>query len=148
MKQKEMHNYIHSLMVKRNTDMVALPAKIALALGIEYVTLKGEDKIQGINFDEYYVPINARDMSIVYGAVRKLLNDVHLYELTESEVNSLIDEIVFGSVYLADYCNSFGVSPQEVSDYADGWYEVLHNPQEFGEYDNFYQYIQSIEWID
>ena len=128
--------------------MVALPADIAFDLGIEYVTLKGEDKIQGINFDEFYVPITARDMSIVYGAVRKLLNDVHLYELTEKEVNELLDEIVFGSVYLADYRNSFGVSPEEVSNYADGWLEVISNPKEFGEYDNFYQYIQSVEWID
>lgn len=135
-------------MVKNNTDMIALPARMAILIGVEYVTLKGNADVQGINFEEVYVPIENDDISIVYGVIRKMLNDVHLYELTESEVNALLDEIIFGSLYLDDYRNSFGISPNEVSNYADGWLEVKNNPKEFGEYDSFYNYIQDVEFCE
>ena len=137
----------HTLMVRNNTDMVSLPAKTALALGIEYVTLKGKDNIQGINFEEEYVPIKDNNVKRVYDAVRKELNDIHLDELTEEQVERLEGQVVMGSIYVADYENSFGVSASEVAEYADGYLEAKGDPAEYGEYDSFYQYIQGIERI-
>lgn len=142
MSRKEMRKKIHSLMVKNNMDMIALPARTAILVGVEYVTLKGKTDIQGINFEEKYVPIDSDFISIIYGVIRKMLKDVHLYELTEEEINDLLDEILFGSVYLADYNNSFGVKPEEVSDYADGFLEVKD------EYNSFYDYIQTVEFCE
>lgn len=142
MSRKEMRKKIHSLMVKNNMDMIALPARTAILVGVEYVTLKGKTDIQGINFEEKYVPIDSDFISIIYGVIRKMLKDVHLYELTEEEINDLLDEILFGSVYLADYDNSFGVKPEEVSDYADGFLEVKD------EYNSFYDYIQTVEFCE
>ena len=48
---QKMRAKAHALMVKNETDMLSLPAKVGLSLGIEYVTLKGKNNIQGINFD-------------------------------------------------------------------------------------------------
>ena len=138
---QKMRARVNSVMVKNNTDMVSLPAKTALALGIEYVTLKGDKNIQGINFDEEYVPIKDGDVKTVLDAVRKELNDIHLFELSEEDVNKLRSQIVMGSLFVADYNNTFGVNPREVCDYADGYLEVED------EYDSFYDYIQSVEWI-
>lgn len=142
MNNKEMRKKIHSIMVKNNMDMIALPARTAILVGVEYVTLKGKNDIQGINFEEKYVSIDSDFISIIYGVIRKMLKDVHLYELTEEEINDLLDEILFGSVYLADYNNSFGVNPEEVSDYADGFLEVKD------EYNSFYDYVQTVEFCE
>ena len=145
---KKMREKTHNLMVKNETDMISLPAKTALALGIEYVTLKGESNIQGINFDEEYVPIKDGSVKAVYDAVRREFGNFHLYELSEQDIENLERQIVMGSVYVADYDNTFGVNPNEVANYAEGYLEAKDNPEEFGEYDSFYDYIQDIEWID
>ena len=145
---KKMREKTHALMVKNDTDMVSLPAKVGLELGIEYVTLKGKDNIQGINFEEEYVPIKDNNVKAVYDAVRKELNAIHLQELIEKDVEKLEREIVMGSLYTADYENSFGVNPSEVANYADGYLEAKSNPEEFGEYESFYDYVQDVEWID
>lgn len=147
MTSAKLRKKIHSLMCDRVIDTIELPAKTALHLGIEYVTLKGKAGIQGINFDEEYVPIKDEDLEEVSKAVRKELNDIHLYELTEEEVEKLRKQIVMGSLYVADYENTFGVNPNEVCSYADGYLETKENPEEYGEYDTFYDYIQSVEWI-
>ena len=147
MEEKKMRKYVSELMVHNNVDMVSLPAKVGLYLGIEYVTLKGKANIGGINFNEEYVPIENEDVEMVYHAVRKELNDIHLDELTEEQVERLEGQVVMGSVYVADYENSFGVNPNEVAEYADGYLEAEGNPAEYGEYDSFYQYIQGIERI-
>ena len=144
---QKMRAKAHALMVKNETDMLSLPAKVGLSLGIEYVTLKGEKNIQGINFDEEYVPIRDNDVKTVYDAIRREFNDIHLQELTEEEVKKLERQIVMGSLYTADYENTFGVNPSEVASYADGYLEAKDNPEEFGEYESFYDYIQDIEWI-
>lgn len=137
-----------NLMIKNNTDMVSLPAKVGLALGIEYVTLKKKTNIQGINFDEEYVPIKDNDVKTVYDAIRKELNDIHLQELSKEDFKKLERQIVMGSLYVDDYENTFGVSPIEVASYAEGYLEAKDYPEECGEYDSFYDYVQSVEWID
>ncbi len=137
----KMRKAISDLMVKHNTDTVSLDAKTAMRLGIEYVTLKGGDDVHGLNFDEEYVEIPNEDVEEVYNAVRKELNEIHLYELSEKEVEELRSQIVMGSIYYADYDNTFGVDTHEVAAYADGFLEVED------EYDTFYDYIQSVEWI-
>ena len=139
---KKMRKQAHELMVKNNTDMVELPAKIGLDLGIEYVTLKGSDNIEGINFDEEYVPIKDGDVKLVLDCLRLEFNDFHLHELTREQVDVLRREVVMGSVYVADYENSFGVSANEVATYAEGYLEAED------EYESFYDYIQSVEWTD
>lgn len=143
----QMKKRTHELMVKHGFDTLLLSAKTAIRLGIEYITLKGKTGIQGINFDEEYVPIKDGDAEEVYNAVRKELNEIHLQELTENEVEELQEQIVMGSLYVSDYENTFGVSPNEVCNYADGYLETKDNPEEYGEYDTFYDYIQSVEWI-
>ena len=145
---KKMRKQTNELMVKNNTDMVELPAETALALGIEYVTLKGGNNIQGINFDEEYVPIKDNDVKTVYDAVRKELNEIHLSELTEEQVEELLGEIVLGSLYTADYDNTLGVAANEVATYAEGYLEAESDPEEYGEYESFYDYIQSTELVD
>ena len=142
MNTKEMRKATHAVMVKKVKDMVSLDAKTAMRLGIEYVTLKGEDDIEGINFEEEYVAIPDEDVEEVYNAVRKELNCIHLYELTEKEVEKLEREIVKGSLYYADYRNTFGVDEHEVANYAEGYLE-----QE-DEWESFYDYIQSVEYYD
>ena len=143
-----MRKRTNALMLYHGTDMVALPSKTAMHLGIEYVTLGKKDGIQGINFDEEYVKIPNKDVEEVYNAIRKELNEIHLQELTEEEVEKLQKQIVMGSLYVSDYENTFGVSPNEVCSYADAYLEAKDNPEEYGEYDTFYDYIQSVGWID
>lgn len=142
MNKKEMRKKVHELMLKHNVDMVNLPASDALAVGLEYITFKGKNDIQGINFEEEYVSIPNDDIEFIYNVVRKELADVHLYELSEAEVKKLLSEIVMGSYYLSDYANSLGVSATEVSNYAEGYLEVE------GDYDSFYDYIQSVEFCE
>lgn len=142
MTNKEMRSKIYDLMLKHNTDMVSLPAETAIELGIEWVTFKGLKGIQGINFEEEYVPIKSNEVKKVYKAVKKELNEVHLYELSEKEVEYLSKHIVFGSYFLSDYINCYGVAPQEVAAYADGYVEVED------EYESFYDYIQSVEYFE
>lgn len=136
-----MRKRTNALMLAHDVDMVSLPAKMGLRLGIEYVTLAKRDGIQGINFDEEYVEIPNENVEEVYNAVRKELNEIHLQELSESEVEELRSQIVMGSIYYADYDNTFGVDAHEVAAYAEGFLEVED------EYDSFYDYIQSVEWI-
>ena len=143
----KMRKKTNELMCKHGVDMVSLPAKTGLRLGLEYVTLKGKTGIQGINFNEEYVTIPNEDVEEAYNAVRKELNEIHLEELTKKEVERLEKQIVMGSVYVADYENTFGVNPHEVSNYADGYLETKEDPEEYGEYKTFYDYIQSVEWI-
>ena len=143
----QMKKRTNALMAKHGFDTLLLSAKTAIRLGIEYITLKGKTGIQGINFDEEYVPINDGDVEEVYNAVRKELNEIHLQELTEKEVEKLQEQIVMGSLYVSDYENTFGVNPNEVCSYADGYLEAQDNPEEYGEYDTFYDYIQSVECI-
>lgn len=129
-------------MLKKNVDMINLPASDALAVGLEYITLKGKNDIQGINFEEEYVPIKSNDIEFVYNVVRKELADIHLYELSETEVKKLQGEIVMGSYYLDDYANSLGVSETEVHNYVECYLECKD------EYDSFYDYIQSVEFCE
>lgn len=142
MNKKKMRKKIHDLMFKNNVDMINLPSSDALAVGLEYITFKGKNGIQGINFDEEYVSIPNDDIEFIYNVVRKELADMHLYELSEDEVKKLQGEIVMGSCYLEDYSNSLGVSETEVSNYAEGYLEVED------EYDSFYDYIQSVEFCE
>lgn len=137
----QMRKSANALMLAHGVDMVSLPAETGLRLGIEYVTLATRDGIQGINFDEEYVEIPDKNVEDVYNAVRRELNEIHLSELTEKEVEELRSQIVMGSVYNADYDNTFGVNPSEVAAYAEGFLEAED------EYDTFYDYIQSVEWI-
>ena len=142
MNKKEMRKKVHELMLKNNVDMINLPFSDALAVGLEYITFKGKNGIQGINFEEEYVSIPNDDIEFIYKAVRRELFDIHLYELSEAEVKKLQDEIVMGSYYLTDYSNSLGVSATEVSNYAEGYLEVED------EYDSFYDYIQGVEFCE
>lgn len=144
MKYKEMRKYIHNLMVSKDVDLIELSAKATLATGVVWVTLKGNNDIKGEDFEERYVEISDDILPIVYKDIRKKLNAVHLYELSEEEVEQLEKQIVFGSLYIADYKNTFGVDPKEVSDYADGYLEAKEM-DDFMEYESFYDYICSIE---
>jgi hypothetical protein len=148
MSKKEMRKKIHKILVKHDTDIYYLSAKLGLKLGIECITLKGKDEIQGIDFDEGCVPIKDEDVKYLYDEVRIEFQEVHLDELSEKEVAKLETEIVKGSYYLSDYKNSFGVNPTEVSNYADGYLETKEDPEEYGYYETFYDYIQSVERID
>ena len=143
----QMRKRTNAIMLVHGVDMVSLPANTGLRLGIEYVTLAKRDGIRGINFDEEYIDIPNKDVEDVYNAVRKELNEIRLNELTKEEVERLERQIVMGSVYLADYENTFGVKPNEVYTYADGYLETKKSPEEYGEYETFYDYIQSVEWI-
>lgn len=143
----KMRKRTNEIMCKHGVDTVSLPAKTGLRLGLEYITLKGKTGIQGINFDEEYVNIPNENVEDVYNAVRRELNEIHLSELTEDEVRQLEKQIVMGSVYAEDYENTFGVNPNEVSNYVDGYLETKEDPEEYGEYETFYDYIQSVEWI-
>lgn len=142
MNKKKIRKKIHELMLKNNVDMINLPASDALAVGLEYITFKGKNGIQGINFDEEYVSIPNDDIEFIYNVVRKELADMHLYELSEDEVKKLQGEIVMGSCYLEDYANSLGVSETEVSSYVECYLECKD------EYDSFYDYIQSVEFCE
>ena len=144
----QMRKRTNALMIKHGVDMVGLDGETALLLGIEYVTLGKRDGINGINFDEEIVPIPDENVEAAYNAVRKELKEIRLAELSEKDVEKLQKQIVMGSLYYADYENSFGVDEHEVAAYADGYLETQENPEELGEYDTFYDYIQSVEWID
>ena len=144
----QMRKRANALMLAHGVDMVSLPAEAGLRLGIEYVTLAKRDGIQGINFDEEYVAIPNENVKDVYNAVRRELNEVRLSELTEKEVEKLQGQVVMGSLYTEDYENTFGVNPSEVANYAEGYLEAKDNPEEYGDYETFYDYIQSVEWIE
>lgn len=144
--KKQMRSEIVRIMVEDGIDTLALPAKVALRLGIEYITLRSIKNIQGINFDEAYVRIDDKDIPELYHVVRKELNRISIFELNEDEAAKLENEVVKGSVYIADYENSFGVPAEEVAAYMDGYLETKDNPEEYGEYETFYDYLQSIDY--
>ncbi len=138
----QMRKRTNAVMLKHGVDMVGLDGEAALLLGLEYVTLGKRDGINGINFDDEIVPIPNENVELAYNAVRKELKEIRLAELSEKDVEKLQKQIVMGSLYYADYENSFGVNEHEVAAYAEGYLEVED------EYDSFYDYIQSVEWID
>ena len=147
MKTKEMRKAIHDILVKNDRDTYYLSAELALRIGIECITLD-KNGIIGVNFDEEIVKVPNDDVKRIYDEVRVEFEEVHLDELTEKQVEKLEREIVKGSYYLADYKNSFGVKPQEVANYAEGYLETKDDPEEYGYYETFYDYIQSVERID
>ena len=147
MKVSEMKKVISKIMVKHNIDTYYLTARLGLLLGIECVTLS-KDGIKGIDFEERYVSIKSKDVKSIYDDIRKELREVHLDELSEREVAKLEKQIVKGSVFMSDYENTFGVKPEEVFNYADGYLEAKENPEEYGDYETFYDYICSIERVD
>ena len=147
MKVSEMKKAISKIMVKHNIDTYCLTARLGLLLGIEYVTLS-KDGIKGIDFEERYVSIKSKDVKSIYDDIRRELREVHLDELSEKEVAKLEKQIVMGSVFTGDYDNTFGVSAEEVANYADGYLEAKENPEEYGDYETFYDYIRSIERVD
>lgn len=136
------------MMVKHGMDTYCLSAKLGLAVGLEYVTLDDKGGVKGINFDEEYVSIKAKDVKPIYEEVRNELGERHLYELSAKEVAKLEKQIVFGSVFMSDYENTLGVSPKEVCNYAEGFLETQDKPDEYGYYDSFYEYIKSVDWND
>jgi hypothetical protein len=147
MKTKEMRKAVHDILVKNDRDTYYLSAELALRIGIECITLE-KNGIIGVNFDEEIVKVPNDDVKRIYEEVRVEFEEVHLDELTEKQVEKLEREIVKGSYYLADYKNSFGVKPQEVANYAEGYLETKDDPEEYGYYETFYDYIQSVERID
>lgn len=147
MNTKKMRKAIHDILVKNDKDTYYLSARLAIGIGIECITLE-ENGIIGVNFDEEIVKVPNDDVKRIYDEVRVEFQEIHLDELSEKEVAKLEKEIVFGSYYLADYENSFGVNPKEVSVYADGYLETKEDPEEYGDYETFYDYIQSVERID
>ena len=147
MKTKEMRKAVHDILVKNDRDTYYLSAELALRIGIECITLE-KNGIIGVNFDEEIVKVPNDDVKRIYDEVRVEFEEVHLDELTEKQVEKLEREIVKGSYYLADYKNSFGVAPQEVANYAEGYLETKDDPEEYGYYETFYDYIQSVERID
>ena len=136
---------ISRIMVEHNRDMFAPDARTAIRLGIEYVTLKGKADICGINFDEEIVDIPDEDIPELRKAVKIEFKCVDIHELTEKEVEQLCKQIEFGSCYVDSYENAFGVPAEQVCEYADGWLETKENPEEYGDYETFYDYIQSVE---
>ena len=147
MKTQEMRKAVHDILVKNDRDTYYLSAELALRIGIECITLE-KNGIIGVNFDEEIVKVPNDDVKRIYEEVRVEFEEVHLDELTEKQVEKLEREIVKGSYYLADYKNSFGVNPQEVANYAEGYLETKDDPEEYGYYETFYDYIQSVERID
>jgi hypothetical protein len=131
MKTKEMRKSIHDILVKNDRDTYYLSAELALRIGIECITLE-KNGIIGVNFDEEIVKVPNDDVKRIYEEVRVEFEEVHLDELTEKQVEKLEREIVKGSYYLADYKNSFGVKPQEVANYAEGYLETKDDPEEYG----------------
>ena len=142
-----MRKAVHDILVKNDRDTYYLTAELALRIGIECITLE-KNGIIGVNFDEEIVKVPNDDVKRIYEEVRVEFEEVHLDELTEKQVEKLEREIVKGSYYLADYKNSFGVKPQEVANYAEGYLETKDDPEEYGYYETFYDYIQSVERID
>ena len=144
MTNKEMRAAIAKIMIKNNTDMYELSAYHTMQTELDYITLFGENNIEGINLDEEYVSIPNKYIKMIYDEVRVTFNEVHLYELTRKQVCELCTQIVFGSLYLSDYENEFGVAPKEVASYADGY---IDGKEEYG-YESFYDYIQSVEFCE
>ena len=139
MTNKEMRKAIANIMISNNIDMYELSVRLAIRIGITYITLYKKNNIMGINFEEEYVPIINKHIKLIYDEVRINFNAVHIWELREEQVNKLRKQIVMGSMFISDYANSFGVNPEEVCNFADGYLEVED------EYENWYKYIQSIE---
>ena len=142
MTNEEMRAAIAKIMIKNDTDMYELSAYHTMQTGLDYITLKGENNIEGIDLEEEYVEIPNKYIKMIYDAVRVTFDAVHLYELTKKQVCELCTQIVFGSLYLSDYKNRLGVNPKEVAAYADGYIEVED------EHDSFYDYIQSVEYCE
>lgn len=109
-----------------------------------------------------FVEDNLEDDEEDYEDDDQVLEEAHngtrqIQELTFEEAEQLFGEILFNSVYMADYENTLGVNPAEVLIYADGYLEELLTDDE-GKYlddkafediqltaEGFYDYIQSFE---
>ena len=144
-RNKNLRAETNRIMVENNTDLFPLPVETAFRYGIEYVTLKGKRDIKGYNFEEELVPVPDEAVREIYDIVRKEYRLVDPHELSEEEMSELCKQIVIGSLYVADYENSFGIDPRLLSDYVDGWLETKENPEEYGYYETLYDYVQSFE---
>ena len=102
MTDKQIRKKITGLMVKHNVDILPLPVEVAFKLGIDSITLVKEGVIRGIDFDENYVKVKKEDVKEIYDAIRKDLNEIHLCELSEEQVEELESEVEMGSLYVSD----------------------------------------------
>ena len=50
-----------------------------------------------------------------------------LCSLGKIQTNRLTKQIVWNSLYTADYANSYGIDPKVVSDFADGYLDYLQD---------------------
>ena len=55
---------------------------------------------------------------------------LHIKDLTTTQLWDLRKEIVLNSVFLSDYDNSLGIEPQEVCNFFDSWLEDLGTQME------------------
>lgn len=118
----------------------------------DHLTYEGCDEDDKPLTDEVIIAELLKEVMIRY-------NEVSIWSLSEEEVTELTTQIIWNSIYYADYCNKFGVDCKVVSDFADGFLEDKED--ELGSWDkvidyldntdrktkgrDFYYYIQSVE---
>lgn len=99
------------------------------------------------------VKIMLEDGSVTTTTLDTIQPDVDPSTLSEQDVKELFGEIARGSLYYADYRNSFGIFERTLSDYYDGFWEELVS--EYGSEDEadkhdtdeeFYWYCQNTEY--
>lgn len=96
----------------------------------------------------YYCPIGLRLLTDVEQEEIDLLREekeMHIWELNEEQLKKLRSEICVGSCYGSDYENSFGIDPDEVYEYSEGYLMYLDESGYEDTQEEFAQYCMGVE---
>ena len=82
-------------------------------------------------------------------------------DLTKEQLWQLRQQVTLNSLFLNDYCNSFGIDEKECNTFFDGYVEYLYEKAEIYQFatddffeivdkydnaENLYEWFSSIEW--
>lgn len=154
-KHEEISKKIIALMGKNNIDTYTTSSLTYGSLCIYSIETDGHKILYEGCDDDYRTLTDVDALTELYDEMRLEYEDVHISELTKEQVKELTDFICWNSIFLADYTNPFGIKPIIVSNYADGFLEVLAEEMGWDDAmhfintcavgDRFYTYIQSVE---
>lgn len=65
---------------------------------------------------------------------------MQIKDLTNKEIYALRKEICLNSLFIKDYANSFGISPEEVCDFFTGYVDYLYEINEL-DTDDFFEIV-------
>ena len=112
------------------------------------------DKNERLSFNVVWIATQKEEHLIYIDEIEKLR---HISDLSYDELKKLRSQIVLGSIYMADYRNTLGITAEEAYDYADGFEDFIYSDEEISKEEKerrehsseeFADYCQSIEPLE